>query len=85
MILMIILISYKKVNVLRGYVAPFFPIQNESLAWLAPEVFFFREYYTLTDVWAFGVLMWEMWSLGKSTVTFLSQDHSGVQKMICCT
>ncbi|XP_054834386.1 tyrosine-protein kinase ITK/TSK [Eublepharis macularius] len=34
--------------------------------WSAPEVFSYSRYSTKSDVWAFGVLMWEVFSEGKA-------------------
>ncbi|XP_028935587.1 cytoplasmic tyrosine-protein kinase BMX [Ornithorhynchus anatinus] len=33
--------------------------------WSAPEVFHYSKYSSKSDVWAFGILMWEVFSLGK--------------------
>ncbi|XP_013362458.1 PREDICTED: cytoplasmic tyrosine-protein kinase BMX isoform X4 [Chinchilla lanigera] len=33
--------------------------------WSAPEVFHYFKYSSKSDVWAFGILMWELFSLGK--------------------
>ncbi|XP_066879004.1 cytoplasmic tyrosine-protein kinase BMX isoform X6 [Kogia breviceps] len=33
--------------------------------WSAPEVFHYFKYSSKSDVWAFGILMWEAFSLGK--------------------
>lgn len=33
--------------------------------WSAPEVFHYFKYSSKSDVWAFGILMWEVFSLGK--------------------
>ena len=32
--------------------------------WTAPEAIHWRQYTSPCDVWSFGVLVWEIWSLG---------------------
>ena len=32
--------------------------------WTAPEAVLYRKYSTASDVWSFGMLMFEIWSLG---------------------
>ena len=34
------------------------------IKWTAPEVLFNKKYSTSSDVWSYGMLMYEIWSLG---------------------
>ncbi|XP_063161192.1 cytoplasmic tyrosine-protein kinase BMX isoform X5 [Candoia aspera] len=36
-----------------------------SMMWSAPEVFNYTKFSSKSDVWAFGILMWEVFTLGK--------------------
>ncbi|NWH59111.1 TXK kinase, partial [Geococcyx californianus] len=48
--------------------------------WSAPEVFHFNKYSSKSDVWSFGVLMWEVFTEGK--MPFESKSNSEVIREI---
>lgn len=33
--------------------------------WTAPEAMYFRRYSSASDVWSYGCLLYEVWSLGR--------------------
>ncbi|CAL8300186.1 unnamed protein product [Merluccius merluccius] len=53
------------------------------LRWLPPESVFEDDFSTKSDVWAFGVLMWEVFSLGELPYTKMADDEvlEGLQGM----
>ncbi|XP_076193711.1 tyrosine-protein kinase TXK [Aptenodytes patagonicus] len=48
--------------------------------WSSPEVFHFKKYSSKSDVWSFGVLMWEVFTEGK--MPFESKSNSEVVREI---
>ena len=51
--------------------------------WTAPEALNFKKYSTASDVWSFGVLMYEIWSLG--TKPFCKITNEEVWIVACYT
>ena len=45
--------------------------------WTAPEAFNYRKYSTASDVWSFGCLLYEIWSIGK--IPFKRYDNDEVR------
>ncbi len=33
--------------------------------WTAPEAMYYRKYSTASDIWSYGCLLYEIWSLGR--------------------
>lgn len=50
--------------------------------WIAPEALQFMEFTEMTDVWAFGVTLWEIFTYGKTPYPGLSWDINFVSGLI---
>ena len=56
------------------------------IRWTAPEAVYYRKYSTASDVWSYGCVLYEMWSLGHKPFENCSntQVSSKVQSSIGC-
>ena len=52
--------------------------------WTAPEAIFYKKYSTSSDIWSFGMLMYEMWSLGHAPFEEMSAERVGTFIELVC-
>ena len=47
--------------------------------WTAPEAIFYKRYTTKSDVWSYGMVMYEIWSLGHKPFEDLTVEQVQLQ------
>jgi serine/threonine protein kinase len=49
------------------------------LRWSSPEVLLYRKYSSKSDVWSYGILLWEIYSLGQIPFGESTSNESAAQ------
>ncbi|KAJ8035019.1 Fibroblast growth factor receptor 4 [Holothuria leucospilota] len=52
--------------------------ESPPLAWMAPECIFLGQYHPKTDVWSYGVLLWELFSFGETP--YYTMNNSEIEQ-----
>ena len=66
-------------NFLFQYFVFFFQGGKIKLRWTAPEAMRYRKFTTASDVWSYGILLWEIMSFGQRP--YWEWDNFNVRKM----
>ena len=53
------------------------------LKWTAPEALLHHKFSTKSDVWSFGMVMFEIWSLGHKPFEDMNTDEVIIECMKC--
>ena len=51
--------------------------------WTAPEALNYRKYSTASDVWSYGCVLYEIWSLGEKPYNDLTNEQVFYIRMYC--
>ena len=48
------------------------------------QALYYRKYSTASDVWSYGVLMFEIWSMGKKPFSSISNEQVSIHDVMLC-
>lgn len=55
-----------------------------QVRWTAPEATYYQQYSTASDVWSYGCLLYEIWSLGKMPFRDCTNAEVKGKKYVIC-
>ncbi|XP_071831349.1 ephrin type-B receptor 3-like isoform X2 [Apostichopus japonicus] len=55
-------------------------VRNPPIGWLPPESVFMNQYDSISDIWSYGVLLWEIFSFGE--VPYKSESKNEIEEHI---
>jgi receptor tyrosine kinase-like orphan receptor 1 len=69
------------------YSSDYYRVETQSLLpvrWMPPEAIMYGKFTTESDIWSFGVVSWEIWSLGLQVSTQLDLRQLSNTVDHCC-
>ena len=58
-------------------------VKETSVRWTSPEALLYKKYSTSSDVWSYGMLMYEIWSLGHIPFEDMTVEEVCVCVCVC--
>lgn len=54
------------------------------LRWTAPEAIYFKKYSTASDIWSYGCLLFEIWSVGRKPFDEVANTEVKIPNISVC-